>query len=559
MTRAAIVTCASIVAVTVTFAAFAWQRRWISDDGLIVVRIAEQIESGHGPVINRFERAEANTSALWPWLVAAAGELGDLSVAAVVLGGLCAVAGLLIALDATRRWQRARGCRAPLVPGGAWIVLGMFPFWDYATAGLETGLVTLWIGASWWLLVALRAPAPPRRQLVTAIALGLGLLVRPDLAPVVALFLVAAHRLVRPTRRRAACYAAAALALPLAYEVFRAGYYGALVPLPALAKATTGAHWSHGLHYLAHFVVPYALWLPLGVLAALLVLGRRGVTGPDRTLVAAPIVAGLVLALYVVRIGGDFMHGRMLIAPALLVVLPALVVPLSRRSAPAIALLAAWCAFAIATMPSYAYAGFDWSSDWDERDTYVRYTENEHPIHADDFVSHHAAALLYQQAVDDHAPPLVISDIAGLNVAMRRDVDASVVMVGGQLGTAGEAIPLDGIVADIAGLASPLGARITPTFPGRIGHEKQLPWAWVLAQFADPRWDAAQPFERAATVSEIRAARHALTCGELAELLASAREPLTAARFWDNLTGAWRRTWLEIPSDPIEAERAFCR
>jgi len=29
--------------------------------------------AGHGPVFNAFERAEANTSALWPWLLALIG------------------------------------------------------------------------------------------------------------------------------------------------------------------------------------------------------------------------------------------------------------------------------------------------------------------------------------------------------------------------------------------------------------------------------------------------------------------------------------------------------
>jgi hypothetical protein len=49
-----------------------------------------------------------------------------------------------------------------------------------------------------------------------------------------------------------------------------------------------------------------------------------------------------------------------------------------------------------------------------------------------------------------------------------------------------------------------------------------------------------------------------MQCGELAELLASVREPLTASRCWANLVGAPRRTRLAIPVDPAEAERRFC-
>ena len=559
-TTATAATCASIVAVTVLFAVYVWQRRWMSDDGLIDVRIAQQIDAGNGPVFNVFERVEPNTSTLWPWLLAGLGFTGaDLVLVAVLLGGLLSIAGLLVALDATRRWQRARGSPAPLVPGGAWIVLGMFPFWDYATSGLETGLVFSWLGASWWLLVALRDRVTPRRELVTAIVLGLGPMVRPDLALVAGVFLVAAWRLVRPSRKRTALLVAAALALPLVYEIFRAGYYGTLVPLPALAKGASGASWSHGLAYLGHFVVPYALWLPLAVLATLAVLAWRAFDGRDHTLLAAPVIAGLLLALYVVRVGGDFMHGRMLLAPTFLVILPALLVPWSRRMAPALGLLVAWCAFSSITMRSYKYAGFAWNADWDERESYVSFTENEHPIHADDFASKEGAAQLYHQAVEAKVPPLVIWDHNVANVGMDRAIDAPVVVVAGVLGSAGISIPPDGIVADMLGLANPIGARIPVNYPGRIGHEKQLSWAWLLADFADPAWDARQPFEPGVTAPMIRAARHAMTCGDLAELLAAVREPLTAGRFWDNLTGAWRRTRLEIPANPFDAEQKFCR
>jgi len=49
-----------------------WRQRWIADDGLIEARVVRQILAGHGPVFNPGERVEANTSALWTWLLAAA-------------------------------------------------------------------------------------------------------------------------------------------------------------------------------------------------------------------------------------------------------------------------------------------------------------------------------------------------------------------------------------------------------------------------------------------------------------------------------------------------------
>ena len=45
----------------------AWQRRWIADDGLIVLRTVRNLMAGNGPVFNAGERVEANTSTVWTY------------------------------------------------------------------------------------------------------------------------------------------------------------------------------------------------------------------------------------------------------------------------------------------------------------------------------------------------------------------------------------------------------------------------------------------------------------------------------------------------------------
>jgi arabinofuranosyltransferase len=160
-------------------------------------------------------------------------------------------------------------------------------------------------------------------------------------------------------------------------------------------------------------------------------------------------------------------------------------------------------------------------------------------------------AAAVEQAAGSHRPVVVFD--TGEPLAMTAARGAPVAIVSGLLGLAGSFTPLDGIVVDELGLANPLGARIPRNQPDRIGHEKRLPRAWVLADLVDP---AAVPADQRAAVE---AARRALGCGELAELFASVRAPMTPARFWANLTGSLRRTLLVIPAAPDDAERRFCR
>ena len=48
-----------------------WNRRWITDDGFINLRIEQMVLHGHGPVFNAGERVEATTSTLWLWALVA--------------------------------------------------------------------------------------------------------------------------------------------------------------------------------------------------------------------------------------------------------------------------------------------------------------------------------------------------------------------------------------------------------------------------------------------------------------------------------------------------------
>jgi arabinofuranosyltransferase len=242
------------------FAVLIWNRRWISDDGLIVLRTVRQLLAGDGAVYNVGERVEANTSTLWTYLLALPGLVPGVSLnwASVVLGLVLSVAGLGLGMDAARRLT---GGDRRIVPFGALVVVALPPFWDFGTSGLETGLIVGWMGLTWWLLVrrlqAVRRD-PFGHAWPVAVVIGLAPLVRPDLA----LFgLVAGLALLvlewHLGRWRLVGLVLVAAAVPLAYEVFRAGYYGLLVPSTALAKEASTSRWDQGVLYLRDLTDTY--------------------------------------------------------------------------------------------------------------------------------------------------------------------------------------------------------------------------------------------------------------------------------------------------------------
>jgi arabinofuranosyltransferase len=75
--------------------------------------------------------------------------------------------------------------------------------------------------------------------------------------------------------------------------------------MPALTKNAGESLWGRGFAYLADFVDPYFLWLPLVVTTVLLVgLFRRLRARRDLVVAFAPVVAGALHLVYVIKVGG---------------------------------------------------------------------------------------------------------------------------------------------------------------------------------------------------------------------------------------------------------------
>jgi arabinofuranosyltransferase len=562
----------AVAAPVVVLLAGAWSRRWLADDGFINLRIVEQVWAGNGPVWNATERVETGTSPLWLALLVVVGGVlrsAPLEWVAVVLGMAASASGLVAASMAARSLHARTG--AALVPIGALVVAAVPAFWDFASSGLETGLSFLWLGTSGWALaVAARGPRPStRRRLGTAVLLGLGPLVRPDLALVALPLLVALLVAVRPlSRRQLAGVVVAAGAAPVAFQVFRMAYYASLVPNTALAKEGAQSNWSAGWSYASDHASTWRLWWPAAVLVVVAVaLATRTSTrrrGGARRAVTVALVAGALLhALYVVRVGGDFMHARLLLPATFAAVSPWAVVPARRVTVAAAVALVPWALLAATTWQAPGQPGNGPAEGVvDERAYYVALAGRTHPITAEDFgdlpyaVGGRRAAASAEEG-RGHVTFSVADPADSSAWIAARDASAPFAVAVDNVGVFGYLAGPAVSVLDLRGLGDPVTSRLRLVGPrGRPGHEKRAAPAWVLARYAAP--GARLPTDVVATPDEVGAARAALACDDLGEVLEGITRPLTPARLRSNIGLALTTSELRAPADPDAARRELC-
>ena len=290
---------------------WAWQLRWLCDDAYISFRYADNWARGLGPVFNAGERVEGYTNFLWTALLAGLIKLGaHPGQASLVISLACFVGAVLLldrlALQVTSPEGRGLGI-APLLAGASFLVA------NFATSGLET-----MFAATLVLLSLERAQA--RRPLAAGLAGIAAAMSHPDHGIFYAALGVALgwQALVerREERRQRwqdfLWYALPFVVVYLPYFVWRWRYYGDLFPNTYYAKSADLPYFQQGGIYVLSTVVIGGLW----ALSPLVVLGawhtRRSVA-TKFLVVAVPL-----FLVYVAKIGGDFMLGRLLISVLLL-------------------------------------------------------------------------------------------------------------------------------------------------------------------------------------------------------------------------------------------------
>lgn len=559
----------------------AWSYRWVDEDAFIDFRVVANLIAGHGPVFNVGERVEADSNPLWMALLAVLHVMTpflSLEWLSVILGLACTVVAFVVGGRAIQRLAYGRS-NGRVFPLGLLMVSSVAGLWEFATSGLEMSLVFVWLSVCFFglVVVAERRRAP----VTTAVVMGLGGLIRPELVLASAVFLAALFTVALAAGwqgrhgvvRRIGSILLGAAALPVGYQVFRMSYYALLVPNTGLAKAAGAAWWSQGWTYVVNMVEPYGLWIPvLLVLPLLLGRVRTWWSDGDRvgvTVLLAPWAVSAVDILYVAHVGGDYMHARLLLPALFSLGLPVFVAASEWRRLGGLLSLGVivWAVVCIGWLrfvpPHLTNLTPQTIFISNERNSWISATGNPHPITAADY---HAAlsgkagtqlATMANEVPHGEQRLLVVTDPFAPVAAASPGRAYSTLPF-----TLAVNLPAIGVIGYLAGpkvyvfdafsLANPIGSHTVIVHHARPGHEKYIGPAWMVARFGRGTLPVG------VTHSEVAAARAALSCGSLRPYLAAITGAWTPARAWSNLVHAWGFTTLSFSANPLIAERQLC-
>lgn len=560
-----------------------YQQRWVAEDAFISLRVVDNILAGHGPVFNVGERVEVYTHPLWVGILTVWGALGlPLEYGTVFLGLLLSALGLIAAqIGALQLFRHMRAgipenSREIVVPLGAMVFVAVPVIWDYATSGLETGLSFAWLGVSFWLLARRVVSVGERRQaarpaILEALVFGVGPLVRPDLGLFALGFLFALMACELLGRERRDMLVQGMLLLvafgivPGLYQVFRMGYFASIVPNTALAKEVSMSDWRQGWLYFNDFVWTYYLWIPL-ILLGLWWLAIMASAIHQRSRVAivlaVPIFAATLHALYVVRLGGDFMHGRFLLPTFFGVLLPLAAVPIqvpdlarlrSMTAGLEIVPVVTWavvCATFLGLPPEMMTSRFGIT---DERKFYVEESGTPNPVTIGDYRNLRSGWAQHGfdlRMLAEERPRTLIMLEGTFPLSDHVDPESGLVVVVGNIGVRGFAAGSEVYMVDFQGLGDPLAGRLRIEERTRPGHEKQMPAVFFQARFG--RLGGIPPS------IQLDAAVAMLRCPDVELLLEAVENPLTLQQFVSNIRHSWNLTQIRIDRDPVVALEDLC-
>ena len=577
----------------------AWSYRWVQEDAFIDFRVIANLLAGHGPVFNVGERVEVYSDPLWVFLLAGAHELLPfitLEWLSVLLGLGGTTAGVVLGGRAMQQLG-SRDSDGVIIPVGLLLFAVVSGVWEFATSGLEMGMVFGWIGLSFWLLV--RTEQHRRSAVACAFVAGLGTLIRPELVLMSIVFLVALAFVVASPgwhgstsiRRRWVLPFLIAIALPAAYELWRMAYFAMFVSSSELTKSGGGSDLPQGLAYFWNFISTYVLWVPLLlVLPIVFPRARRWWQSGDHAgtvVLVTPLLAAAADALYVVHVGGDYMEARLLLPSFLCCCLAVFVDARQFRTLMAIPLigLMIWALICVSSLrpDSITY----WVHNMhDERATVIADTGEAHPIDVTGYLNFVSLGVSLQRKAaatpSGHQSMLVLQDAGRAFILPSKTEGRPAVLehlwtgfIDDNLSGGYSKLPFRlainlnniGAMAYVAGpnvyvydalsLANPIGSHTTVAVRGIPGHEKVIDPAWMIARFGKPG-EVIPHVKIFGLAEETVAARRALNCDPLKSYLGAITKPLTFSQALSNVMHSFSYTTMTFSPDANNAAVQLC-
>lgn len=296
---------------------------FVNDDAFISFRYADNLVRHGELVFNPGERVEGFTNFSWTVLMAGVLWAGlDVVAWSKGLGVAFAIGTLLVVARFVARHSGGRSGWDALAPA----LLAAAPAYAcWSTGGLETQQFTFFVTLGWTAFLVERQRADEGGKdgwPWSGVWFGLSALARPEgvlFFGLTGLFrlveMVVVERGVRPTKRDWQWGVGFAMVFA-PFQAWRWSYYGWPFPNTYYVKAGSGGFWGPGWRYVASWVVAHGLW----VVPFLAVL-RRGLPGrrEARLLGLGALYVGVV-AVYVMRVGGDFMALHRFLVPLMPVV-----------------------------------------------------------------------------------------------------------------------------------------------------------------------------------------------------------------------------------------------
>lgn len=286
---------------------------WVSEDAFITLRHVENFINGDGPVFNVNERVEGYSHPLWFAILSLFRWMGMSPKASVILPGLFFSFAALYILFFGIHFPGSKKDLPGLNPAAV-ILIGTSAFIDFGTSGLETSLSYFFIVVFAKFLAEERWKSQPAKL---GLIVSLLVLTRPDFGIfLIALILFYLYKTGKKdaSLKQLASFSAPPLLILGIHEIFRMGYYAALFPNPFYSKSGSASHFSQGLKYLFDFGQGSLIYGILFLAVLALVLSFKRIDFKSRLLV---LLFGALHGFFVIRGGGDFMHGRFLL-PALI-------------------------------------------------------------------------------------------------------------------------------------------------------------------------------------------------------------------------------------------------